>query len=50
MQFLDQILRRTEQYKALDNAVCTRSRAAAIGVSGVHKANIITSLCREHAV
>ncbi len=50
MQFLDQILRRTKQYKALDNAVRTRSRAAAIGVSGVHKANIITSLCREHAV
>ncbi|WP_316630511.1 transcription-repair coupling factor [uncultured Ruminococcus sp.] len=49
MKFLDQVIQRTKQYKALDNAVRTRSRAAAIGVSGVHKANIITSLCREHA-
>ena len=50
MQFLDHVIQRTKQYKALDNAVHTRSRAAAIGVSGVHKANIITSLCRDNAV
>ncbi len=50
MQFLDHVIQRTKQYKALDNAVHTRSHAAAIGVSGVHKANIITSLCRDNAV
>lgn len=50
MKFLDKIIQRTKQYKVLDDAVRTRSRSAAIGISGVHKANIITSLCRDHAV
>ncbi len=50
MQFLDNIIRGSKSYAALDQAVRTRSRAAAIGVSGVHKANIISSLCRQHAV
>ena len=50
MQFLDRALRESKQYKALSKAINTRSRSAAIGVSGVHKVNIITSLCREHAV
>ncbi|MBQ3329841.1 MAG: transcription-repair coupling factor [Ruminococcus sp.] len=50
MQFLDQIIRRTKQFKALDDALRSGSRSAAIGVSGVHKANIITSLCRERSV
>ena len=50
MQFLDQVVRASKQYQALDNAVKQGSRAAAIGVSGVHKANIISSLCREHSV
>ena len=50
MQFLDRILRESKPYKSLSKAIQNRSRSAAIGVSGVHKANIITSLCREHAV
>ena len=50
MQFLDHVIRQTKQYQTLDDAIRQGSRAAAIGVSGVHKANIITSLCREHAV
>ncbi|MBQ3284929.1 MAG: transcription-repair coupling factor [Ruminococcus sp.] len=50
MKFLDQVIRRTKQFKALDDAIRSGSRAAAIGVSGVHKANIVTSLCRERSV
>ena len=50
MKFLDSVIRGCKGYAALDQAIRTRSRAAAIGVSGVHKANIMSSLCREHAV
>ena len=47
MQFLDQVIRSGRDYAALKRAVEHRQRAAAIGVSGVHKANIISSLCRD---
>ena len=50
MQFLDKVIRPSRQFRELDNAIKSRSRAAAIGVSGVHKANIIASLCRENSV
>ena len=50
MHFLDKIISASKQYKALDKAVKNRSRAAATGVSGVHKANIITSLCRDNSL
>ena len=50
MQFLDNIIRGTKEYAALEQAIRSGTRAAAIGVSGVHKANIISSLCRDHAV
>lgn len=49
MQFLDHVLRESKQYNSLCNAIKNRARCAAIGVSGVHKANIISSLCREHS-
>ena len=50
MQFLDSIIAQSKEFKALENAIKEKSRAAAIGVSGVHKANIITSLCRSRSV
>ncbi len=50
MQFLDKIIQGSKEYAALRQAVKTRSRAAAIGISGVHKANIISSLCRENSL
>ena len=49
MRFLDSVIRDTKEFKALDNAIKEKSRAAAIGISGVHKANIITSLCRNNS-
>ena len=50
MQFLDSVLRRSKEFKALDTAVKQKARAAVTGVSGIHKANIISSLCRNNAV
>ena len=50
MRFLDSVIRQTKEFRALDNAIKEKSRAAAIGLSGVHKANIISSLCRNNAV
>ena len=50
MRFLDSVIKETKEFKALDNAIKEKSRAAAIGLSGVHKANIIASLCRNNAV
>ena len=50
MRFLDSVIRQTKEFRALDNAIKEKSRAAAIGVSGVHKANIISSLCRNNSV
>lgn len=47
MQFLDSIIRGSKGYSALYNAIKEKSRAAAIGVSGVHKANLISTLCRD---
>ena len=50
MHFLDSVIRDTKEFQALDNAIKEKSRAAAIGLSGVHKANIIASLCRNNSV
>ena len=50
MKFLDSVISESKAFKALDNAIKEKSRAAAVGVSGVHKANIITSLCRIRSV
>ena len=50
MRFLDSVIAQSKAYAALDNAIKEKSRAAATGVSGVHKANIITSLCRNNSV
>ena len=50
MHFLDSVIKDTKEFKALDNAIKEKSRAAAIGLSGVHKANLITSLCRNNSV
>ena len=50
MQFLDSIIARNKDYQALEHAVQLRARAAATGVSGVHKANIISALCRSSSV
>ena len=50
MKFLDYIIAESKEYKALYHAVKSKSRAAAIGVSGVHKANIIATLCRDSSV
>jgi len=50
MRFLDSVIRKSKGFKLLNNAIKEKSRAAAVGVSSVHKANIITSLCRENSV
>ncbi len=50
MQFLDSVISRTKEFRTINNALKEKSRSAVIGVSGVHKANIISSLCRENAV
>ena len=50
MRFLDSVIRDNKAFKVLDNAIKEKSRAAVTGVSGVHKANIITSLCRTRSV
>ena len=50
MIFLDSVIKESKAFKALDNAIKEKSRAAATGVSGVHKANIISSLCRSRSV
>lgn len=50
MHFLDSVIEGTKEFQALDNAIKEKSRAAAIGLSGVHKANLITSLCRNNSV
>ena len=50
MIFLDSVIRGSKAYKALDSAIKHGARAAATGVSGVHKANIISSLCRGRSV
>ena len=50
MLFLDSVIRDSKEYKVLYNAIKEKSRAAVIGVSGVHKANIITALCRDSSV
>ncbi len=50
MRFLDSVLKGSKEFETLDYAIKEKSRSAVIGVSGVHKANIISALCREHAV
>ncbi len=50
MHFLDSVIKGTKEFKQIDNAIKEKSRAAAIGLSGVHKANLITTLCRNNSV
>ena len=50
MQFLDSVLRENKEFKALSQALDHGSRCAVSGVSGVHKANIISTLCRLKGV
>jgi transcription-repair coupling factor (superfamily II helicase) len=46
MEFLNSAIGRLKEYAALESAVRSRSLPAAVtGVTGVHKANIIYSLC-----
>ena len=50
MQFLDSVIRENKDFKALYNALKEKSRCACTGVSGIHKANIISALCRQSRV
>ncbi|MBQ6152965.1 MAG: transcription-repair coupling factor [Ruminococcus sp.] len=50
MQFLDSVLRENKEFQALCQALKRGSNCAASGVSGVHKANMITTLCRSMRV
>lgn len=49
MRFLDSVIKESKEYKTLEKTIKRRAHAAAIGVSGVHKANIISALCRERS-
>ena len=50
MHFLDSVIAGSREYRLLELAIDSRAHAAATGVSGVHKANIITTLCRLRSV
>lgn len=45
MVFLDSVLQDTDEFKVLDKTLKQKSPCAVFGVSGIHKANIISSLC-----
>ncbi len=45
MKFLDNILKSTKGFKTLSTALSTNSPCALTGVSGVHKANMVSALC-----
>lgn len=50
MIFLDNVFRRSDAFKTLNSIIKNKLSAAVTGVSGVHKANIISSLCRYNNV
>ncbi len=45
MKFLDNIMKNTKGFDALSNALSKKPPCAVTGVSGVHKANMISALC-----
>ncbi|MBQ7133981.1 MAG: transcription-repair coupling factor [Ruminococcus sp.] len=45
MKFLDKVMQSTKGFATLSSALSENAPCAATGVSGVHKANIISSLC-----
>ena len=45
MVFLDSVLQDTDEFRVLDKTLKQKSPCAVFGVSGIHKANIISSLC-----
>ncbi len=45
MKFLDQVMQSTKGFATLSSALSQSSPCAVTGVAGVHKANIISSLC-----
>lgn len=45
MKFLDQVLLSTKGFSTLSSALSQNTPSAVTGVSGVHKANIISALC-----
>ncbi len=47
--FLDGVMQGTKEFVRLDDAVRQRRRAAVLGVSAIHKSNIISSLRRSRA-
>ena len=50
MKFLDNILSGTKGFKTLSTALSKKSLCALTGVSGVHKANMISALCHFNNV
>ncbi|MBQ8859987.1 MAG: transcription-repair coupling factor [Ruminococcus sp.] len=45
MKFLDHVMQSTKGFATLSSTLSENSPCAVVGVSGVHKANIISSLC-----
>ncbi len=50
MKFLDHVMQSTKSFATLSSALSEISPCAVTGVSGVHKANIISSLCHSRNV
>ncbi len=47
MNYLTNIISNLKEYKTLYNAVASRRLSAATGLTGVHKANVISALCEQ---
>ncbi|MBQ2152586.1 MAG: transcription-repair coupling factor, partial [Clostridia bacterium] len=47
MENLSDIIYRLPEYKSLEKAVSENRSSAATGLTGIHKANVITALCRR---
>jgi len=47
MDFFSDIIYRLPEYKSLEKAVADNRSSAATGLTGIHKANVITALCRH---
>ena len=45
MDFLNNVISELSEYKKLENSVIKGRPSAATGLTGVHKANVVTALC-----
>ena len=50
MKFLDKVMQNTKGFSTLSNAMSKTCACAVTGLSGVHKANMISALCHFHNV